>query len=99
VTAIGVMGNRTRHVIDATALQTPAFRRVALLARSAPGDASALVRRAVAAGIGLAFVGNPAIETAVPAPRALLGVPGVFRWWIAELAYRSWSYDRSHPVS
>lgn len=99
VTAIGVMGCRPWQVIEATALQSPAFRRMALVERTRSRISPALARNAIAAGIGLALVDSVSTETLVPSPRALLGVPGVFRWWIAELAYRAWSQDRSQLVS
>jgi hypothetical protein len=41
-------------------------------------------------GIGIARVDEHGVEVLVPAEPGVVGVPAVYRWWVAELAYRQW---------
>ena len=38
-------------------------------------------------------------EVLVPASPAVTGVPSVYRWWVAELAYERYLYESAQPVS
>ncbi len=38
-------------------------------------------------------------EVLVPAMPAEMGVPSVYRWWLAELAYERYLYENTHSVS
>lgn len=99
VIAVGLIGRDGRRLLDRTVAQPPVFERVAFLRSSAPRSLPHLTERAVAAGVGLWLLdGDTGREVVAPLP-ALRGVPGVFRWWVAELAYSSWLQDRTQPVS
>jgi hypothetical protein len=99
VSTIGVTGADARRVVDATVMHSPAFRRMALLSGRLPQRLEPVVDRARSAGIGLGVVGPDGVQAVVSPPAAVLGVPGVLRWWIAELAYEAWLYETAQAVS
>ncbi len=51
-------------------------------------------------GVGIIALhqGTPP-QVLVPAMPAELGVPSVYRWWLAELAYERYLYENAQPVS
>lgn len=60
---------------------------------------SANVRKAEEAGVGLLECSHGTARLLVEPSPAEIGVPAVYRWWIAELAYASWIYESAQPVS
>ncbi len=89
---------RTRRLTDAVTRVgqfPPIFSRYAIATRSCASDHEA-VAAAIALGIG-AVVAHPdglqvRSEPAIPQR----GVPGVYRWWLAELAYQQWRQASAH---
>lgn len=96
VRAVGFRGTRTDRALRQAAAFTPIVQRLVIGdGRPSPGA----MRIAEASGVGLVeHLGG--ITRIRLAPRAAeLGVPAVYRWWIAELAYSRWLYERTQPVS
>lgn len=50
-------------------------------------------------GIGLLEASEAEVKIVLPPRAAVMGVPAVYRWWIAELAYESWLQQSAQPVS
>ena len=51
-------------------------------------------------GVGIISVRSDSHpEVLVPASPAEVGVPSVYRWWVAELAYERYRYESTQPVS
>ena len=51
-------------------------------------------------GVGIIALHQEASpQELVPAMPAEVGVPSVYRWWVAELAYKSYLYDKTQLVS
>lgn len=99
VRGVGVIGADPQRVIRRAAAQPRVFQRMAVVRGDAELIRSRDIDIASRVGVGLCAVGAGEAKVLVDAPPAELGVPGVFRWWLAELAYRSWLQDRTHPVS
>jgi hypothetical protein len=98
VRAVGFRGTRTDRALRQAAGFTPIVQRLVIGDGPMRPSLDAM-RTAEASGIG--FVEHlGGITRVLLAPRAAeLGVPAVYRWWIAELAYSSWLYESTQPVS
>jgi hypothetical protein len=98
VRAVGFRGGRTDRALRQAAGFTPIVQRLVIGERPMFPSIDAL-RTAEASGVGLVeHLGG--ITSVLLAPRAAeLGVPAVYRWWIAELAYSMWLYESTQPVS
>lgn len=78
---------------------TPIVRRYALVSATSPLP-SGVLDEAMEWGVGLVRIdGVDSYEMIVRAAPEWRGVPSVYRWWLAELAYRSWLYDNTQPTS
>jgi len=77
---------------------TPIVRRLVVVSDSQRADASSLATAATF-GIGVIQAREGGVQLLVDAAPAVTGVPAVYRWWIAEVAYERWLYDNTHPVS
>lgn len=99
VSALAVMGTAPRRQLERAAEQAAVFERSAIITSSSLGRVQALAPEGRRRGVGLYHVSEGGVSEVVPPARAILGRPGVFRWWIAELAYRSWLHDRTQLVS
>lgn len=77
---------------------TPIVERIVVSHRAMPlpVDARRLSDRF---GIGVIEVSGDEICVVAEPERAVVGVPAVYRWWIAELAYESWLQQSAQPVS
>jgi len=98
VRAVAFGGTRFGRALQRAARFTPIVQRL-VYSEGPMRPSPARLQAARSAGIGL-------LESAGSTPRLLLspsvaevGVPAVYRWWIAELAYASWIYESAHPVS
>lgn len=91
-------GTRTSRSVQLAARFTPIVQRFALCEGLAPPSSNVL-RSAQAWGVGLVQYAGGSARVLVAPPVAELGVPAVYRWWIAELAYSSWLYESAQPVS
>ena len=99
VTALAAIGAEPRRQLDRAAEQPPVFERSAIVTSGSPARVEALAVESRRRGIGLYHArGGELREIAAPAA-AIVGRPGVFRWWIAELAYRAWLQESTQLVS
>lgn len=81
------------EAVDLAAQLPPIYRRIAAASRVRQGHLDADVERSVEFGIGAVLVGHLDEAQVLAAPRdEVRGSPGVYRWWITELAYRNWLY-------
>ncbi len=100
VLALGASGANAQRVLDHVAMLPPIFRRAALVRPLPPTARGRLAQRALSARVGLAIYEEGIVdEVVVPAPEPIRGIPGVYRWWIAELVYGAWLQERIQPVS
>jgi hypothetical protein len=98
VRAVAFTGANARRSLERATRFTPIVQRFVVGHRPV-GLAAEALRVAEEWGVGV-------LELDAGTPRALvlprpaeLGVPAVYRWWIAELAYSSWLYESAQPVS
>jgi hypothetical protein len=89
VEALAVVRHRLRDAVDAIRGLPPTVQRYAIAATRSRADAgiSAMADRM---GVGTVILDG---VTPVPLNRAApahVGVPGIYRWWLAEVAYGSW---------
>lgn len=96
VRAVGFSGGNPERAIRSAARFTPIVERVVLLAAGATVPRRVL-HEAREWGVGLLDLERG--EFLVPALEAVRGVPAVYRWWIAELAYAQLVQDNAQPVS
>jgi len=89
VVAIGLRGGRLADAVRRASLFPAIFSRYAIGTRPSRGDNDALAI-AAAHGIGTALTGPTGLiaHTCAAAPHK--GAPGVYRWWMAEVAYEAW---------
>jgi hypothetical protein len=99
VVGIAACGADPRRVLRQATRQSPVFGRAAVLQRRPSRGVAQLVSSCVAAGVGLAVDDRSGLEVMVPVPAPVVGVPGVLRWWLAELAYEAWLQERVQLVS
>lgn len=95
VLAVALAG---RRLVDAVAVASqfpPIFRRYAIAAKVARTDPDAIAA-ARTVGIGAAIADPDGLRVLGKAEPAHVGVPGVYRWWVAEVAYRSWLQTNAH---
>jgi len=88
VRAVGFAKGSAAQRLDRATRFTPIVQRFIVLPPPArPSRAS--VMRAEIDGIGVLVEESP-VRIVVPAAQAEYGVPAVYRWWLAELAYERW---------
>lgn len=97
---IGFRGNDAARAVQRAARFTPIFQRIVLANESqvpVPWAVECLAREW---GVGIiALQDNGDRQIVVPASSPVTGVPSVYRWWIAELAYERFLYRRAQLVS
>ena len=97
VLAVAFAGGRADRVLGQAIRFTPIVRRFAIV-----GSAS-LSRRVVNAaaewGIGLLQITSDEVRVVVEGAPAELGMPHVYRWWLAENAYDGWLYENAQFCS
>jgi hypothetical protein len=93
VGTIVVADSSLPRAVSRAASHPPTVRRVVLWRRQSdrpPRRQPAQLERASSFGIGIFAVNEGECREVLPAAPALTGLPAVFRWWQAELAYRNW---------
>ena len=102
VRTVSVSDESLPRAIIRVGARPPVFERIALWKRTSattPRIRRATLDRARLLGIGVA-VSDPSGVSELLAPQpAEMGVPSVYRWWQAELAYQSWlALRRTQPT-
>lgn len=97
--AVAFSGRCVERVVSRAARFTPIFQRFAFLG----GDSQLLPRVECEArewGVGIiALEMGEDIAQLVPADKAMVGLPSVYRWWVAELAYKQFLHEKAQAVS
>lgn len=85
---LGCIGNgkTAESAVKRLSQVPPIFTRVAVSGRLTEGAAASALRRRV--GLAKPASGGWVVQAEAPPP--VLGVPSVYRWWIAEQAYDAW---------
>jgi hypothetical protein len=98
VRAIAFTGTDPRACVQRAVRFTPIVERVVVSHEDTPvpGDSRRLAGRF---GIGITEVAENDVRVISGPKKAVIGVPAVYRWWIAELAYESWLQQSAQPVS
>lgn len=98
VKVIGIAGADCRRSVMHAIRFTPIVQRVAVAdASSRPSPATLDLAGQFGVGV-LAAHSDRYTVLRQPAP-AVVGVPAVYRWWLAELAYEGWLQHSAQPVS
>ncbi len=95
VRAVGLAGRRLVDVVGAACQFPPIFRRYAIATRTGRSDVEA-IKMAQAVGVGAAVTCSERLRVVARADAARAGVPSVYRWWLAEVAYRAWLQTNAH---
>ncbi|HJY24587.1 MAG TPA: hypothetical protein VJ649_02805, partial [Actinomycetes bacterium] len=91
VHAVYFPAQRIRPALERAVRFSPIFRRYVVVDRPPLGRTTTpLIDDCARAGLGLVELHHDALELLVPPPAPVRGVPAVYRWWIAELAYAGW---------
>lgn len=98
VDAVTIIRRRLVDAVNAVGQFPPTLRRYAVATRTSPSD---LLAVEIAAEIGVGTVIETASEPTVLTDSAerQRGVPGVYRWWLAEVAYAQWLQANAHCTS
>jgi hypothetical protein len=98
VRAVAFVGRDGARALERAVRFTPILQRLVVVTGTTPiaGPTERLAREW---GVGLVAVDEGVTRVVVSAGPPERGVPSVYRWWIAELAYRSWLYESTQPVS
>ena len=100
VRAVGFAGRCVESAVLRAARFTPIFQRFVLLDDDDLEIPLRVEWEAREWGVGIVALGRGhRTKQVVPAAEAVVGIPSVYRWWVAELAYRRFLQDRTHPVS
>ena len=91
---------RVERSVDRAIRFTPIVQRFVLINQPHVPVPSAVECIAREWGVGIiALHAEAPAEILVPAMPAELGIPNVYRWWVAELAYKHYLYDIAQLVS
>jgi hypothetical protein len=99
VRAVAFAGRNATRIIELAVRFTPIVQRIAVIVNSGqplPDSLKALAREW---GVGVIELSGEVHRHVLTASRAEIGVPSVYRWWIAEVAYSSWLYENTQPLS
>lgn len=88
IRAVATVRRRLGDAVAAVTPFPPVFRRYAVSTSMTLSDETA-ARAAVVAGIGV-IAGSGTSTMFVESAEPLVGAPGVYRWWLAEVCYRAW---------
>lgn len=100
VRAVGFAGRCVESAVLRAARFTPIFQRFVLLDDDGLEIPLRVEWEAREWGVGIVALGRGhRTKQVVPAAEAVVGIPSVYRWWVAELAYRRFLQDSTHPVS
>ena len=91
------------RAIDRVSARPPVFQRIALWKRTTaatPRVRQATLDRALLLGIGIVLSSPYGVSELLAPQPAVVGLPSVYRWWQAELAYQSWlTIRRTRPTA
>lgn len=93
-------GSNVARSVQRAVRFTPIFQRIVLAKESnvpIPWSVECMAREWGVGIIALQDNGGPQIV--VPASSPVIGVPSVYRWWVAELAYERFLYENDQLVS
>lgn len=98
VRAVAFTGADVKRSVAQAIRFSPVVQRVVV---TRPGARVSHPARELAAEFGIGIVeGSASAPTLSERPKpAVVGVPAVYRWWIAEVAYESWLQQNAQPVS
>lgn len=97
--SVAMRSRSVERAVDRAARFTPIVERFVLVDETQPvASPTECVAREWGVGIISLRYGN-APEVRVPASPAETGIPSVYRWWVAELAYERYLYENTQPVS
>ena len=98
--SVAFCGYSTAQAVDRAARFTPIIQRFALVSGRQQPVALSTEYLAREWGVGIVDLQCDSYpEVLVPASPAVTGVPSVYRWWVAELAYERYLYESAQPVS
>ena len=93
-------GRSLERSVDRALRFTPIVQRFALIDQGGAALPSPVECLAREWGVGIIALHQEAPpQVLVPAMPAEVGVPSVYRWWVAELAYKRYLYESTHSVS
>ena len=98
--SVAFYGGSTERSVSRAARFTPIVQRFALVSEGQQPVAVSTEYMAREWGVGIISLRRDSDpEVLVPASPAETGVPSVYRWWAAELAYENYLYESTQPVS
>jgi hypothetical protein len=91
---LATLNSDLASAIGAAGRLVPVFTRVAIWSSRRPElGRQSMVDVSAACVMGVGVVGvSEEVELLVRPGPPILGIPSVFRWWMAEIAYRNWLY-------
>jgi hypothetical protein len=98
VRAVAFSGASLTSAVRRAVRYTPIFERHVLVPPLGVRGADDLAV-ALEWGVGVVAVDGSDLRLVVPAAEPVLGVPSVYRWWIAELAYQAFLYESAQLES
>ena len=98
IRAVCFSGAEPLRSIERAARFTPIVERVVVTPPGVQASQGATVL-AREFGVGLIEARDDGTSVLLSPRAAVVGVPAVYRWWIAELAYASWLQQSAQPVS
>ena len=98
--SVALRGRSVERAVARAARFTPIVERFVLVDETQQPVASPTERAAREWGVGIVSLRcGDSPEVLVPASPAKTGIPSVYRWWVAELAYERYLYESTHLVS
>lgn len=99
VQAVGLSGRHGDMLVDRAIRTSPIFARYVLVGPRTSMPSARALSAAREWGIGVVAVDESRIDVQIPAEPGVAGIPCVYRWWVAELAYQAWLYANAHDRS
>lgn len=99
VRSVAFVGRNAERLVQRSIRFTPIFHRVAVVVDGSEPLSSRVECTAREWAVGIVEVNSGAARCALSPGPAETGVPSVYRWWMAELAYQSWLYENAQLVS
>ncbi len=99
VRSVAFVGRNAERLVQRSIRFTPIFQRVAVVVDGSKPLSARVECTAREWAVGIVEVNSGAARCALSAGPAETGVPSVYRWWMAELAYQSWLYENTQLVS
>jgi len=99
VRSVAFVGRNADRLVQRSIRFTPIFQRIAVVVDGSKPLSPRVECTAREWAVGIVEVNSGTATCALPAGPAETGVPSVYRWWMAELAYESWLYENAQLVS